>query len=60
MGYKTGLHGDLEALRKDAAVGQVHWKTESEALRFGCMKFIGMACRHDTCEGPKEAGEMTK
>ena len=60
MGCKKGLHGDLGALRKDAAIGQVLWETESEALRLERMRFMGMACRNDTCEGLNEAGEKTK
>lgn len=35
------LHRDVGSLRKDAAICQVLWDTDSERLRFGCVRFIG-------------------
>ena len=38
---KRELHRDVGSLRKDAAIRQVLWDTDSECLRFGCMRLIG-------------------
>ena len=38
---KRELHGDVGAPRKGAVIGQVLWETDSESLRFGCIRLFG-------------------
>lgn len=42
FGYvrERGIHKNIRALKKDAAIGQVHWETDSASLRFRRMTFI--------------------
>lgn len=38
---ERGIHENFGALVKAAALGQAHWETDSESLRFGCAASTG-------------------